>query len=703
MGLTVDIYGTLCETPPVAELLDVENWGTESYTNQLWRRKELPDFFNDVEYDRDGNVLLTLEQEQYAKREVDRCKKGFWFLNNGIPTYITGKHYFYLQWWKLEDDIYPDYRDSDRRYFIFLNHWECVMWCLGILRGKKRREGASSQATSNLIYECIFFKNSNCGLVSKSQQDSRDTFTDMVAFGYRQLPVFLKPKQLNDKDSVTELVFAHKSTTIKGAKGAVIDTDTGHRSKVNYRAPVINAYDRGRISRLLADEGGKWPKDVPFAQFLSIVSKTMVKGAKRTGFCEAPSTVNEMTKSGGAEYKVAWDNANQFRSKGARTPNQFVRYFSAAYDGYEGFIDKHGLSVIGEPTHEQYQYLVDKWVGKSALTEEDIAMGAKAYLLKRREGLSGIQLEEEIRQNPFDEEEMFLYAGMGCEFNSINIQAQIKILEEDAPFLRQMRLVPETKITKSIFPGKKDIEEIIAKPMDDAKGGWFILEFPNKPNHFKKSGSYYEPLNKALYQIGVDTTKDMATLNGSKPVILVLKKSCIVEGEETGMYPVAMWIAETRLDIHFDEQVLLACKWYGCTANYEIDARADYYRFFCKQMCQGFLEWTPKIAQNPVKKNFKVEPGVRSGDPFQLSTQLQIAKWYVDGTDIETYNGHCHRIKYITLLRQLLKYDHANRTPFDQCIALFMALLPLFGEQQNPIRAQSTIKILPQFKIKIPA
>jgi hypothetical protein len=181
-----------------------------------------------------------------------------------------------------------------------------------------------------------------------------------------------------------------------------------------------------------------------------------------------------------------------------------------------------------------------------------------------------------------------------------------------------------------------------------------------------------------------------------------MKKSCIVEGQETGMYPVAMWIADTRLDIHFDEQVLLACKLYGCTANYEIDARGDYYRYFSKENCGAFLEWTPTIARNPVKRNNKIEPGTRSGDPFQLSMQLQVAKMYIDGTDNEVYNGHVHRIKYITLLKQLLKYDHNERTAFDQCIALFMSLLPLFAEQQAPVIPQG-LKILPRYKIAIPA
>jgi len=699
--LGIDIYGSLVQIPEM-DISLIEDWGTPVHSEQKWHRRELPDFFDTVEVDKDGNVWLTPEQEKYAKEEVRRCKEGFRFLNNGVVTYITGKNYFYLQWWKLEDDIYADYRDSDRRYFLFLNHWENILWCLGIFRGKKRREGASSQATANLIYECIFYKNSNCGLISKTRDDSKDTFTDMASFGYRQLPIFLKPKQLNKEDTVSELVFANKATTIKEGTAATINSDTGHRSKLNFRAPVINAYDRGRISRLLADEGGKWPKETPFSQFISIVSKTMVKGAKRVGFCEAPSTVNELTKAGGAEFKICWDNANQFKSKGKPTPNFFVRYFSPAYDGFEGFIDNHGMSVTGEPTHEQYQYLVDKWVGKSGLTEEDIKMGAKAYLLKRREGLSGIQLEEEIRQNPFDEDEMFMYAGFNCEFNATNIQRQIKELEDDKPFLRQMRIFPEKEIKKSIFPHKKDEERTIAKVMDDANGGLFIYELPNKLNHFRDRGGYCEPLNEALYQIGADTTKDMITINGSKPVLLVMKKSCIIDGQETGLYPVAMWIADTRLDIHFDEVALLLCKLYGCKINYEIDARGDYYRYFNKMNCGMFLTWTPSIARNPVKRNNKIEPGTRSGDPFQLSTQLQVAKMYVDGTDDEVYNGHVHKIKFITLLKQLLKYDHNNRTPFDQCIALFMALLPLFGEQQAPVIPPAQRKVLATHKISMP-
>ena len=144
MSDVIEIYGSsirLPEQPPIEQIDGFDLPKTE----QKWRRKELPSFFNKVEYDKEHNLILTKDQEEYARKEVQRCKRGFWFFNNGVPTYITGKNYFYLQWWKLEDDIYADYRDTDRRYFLFLDYWEKRESCIGVVRAKKRREGATSQ------------------------------------------------------------------------------------------------------------------------------------------------------------------------------------------------------------------------------------------------------------------------------------------------------------------------------------------------------------------------------------------------------------------------------------------------------------------------------------------------------------------------------------------------------------------------------
>ena len=546
MSEYVEIYGTTIKLPERPKDEDAINYGLPR-KEQRWVRGELPEMFDNVEYDKSKKLILTPEQDKYAEDELKKCRHGIWIWIGGKLRYITGRYYFYLKYYVLEDGNPPEFREADRLYFLFWQHWFHILWCFGIIRIKKRRQGASSQSCSNILYEAIFYKNSNCGLLSKTRDDSKATFTEMVSNAYQLLPPFFKQQLQGKEDSVTELVLLH---------------DKGANSKISYKAPVLNAYDRGRMSYVLVDEGGKYPLDVPVSRLIAIISKTLTKGVKRVGWIDAPSTVNELTKGGGAEYKKVFDSANQFKKK--PTLNRFVRFFQPAYEAYEGFIDEFGDSVVGVPTEEQYNYLVSKWVQRnedgeliSELSEDDIKLGAKVYVMeKRRDGLTGADLEEEVRMNPCDEDEAFMYAGQGCEFNAANIKKRIQELEDDPPYLRRMRLVPEKKTIKARFPTQKDTEYEIAKPMNDEKGEWLIFELPDNPNHFANKGGYLEPLNTSRYGAGADTTKEnpTPTTHGSKPVIVIMDK--------IKMYPVAMYVGDPRIPIHMDEQALLGCKLY---------------------------------------------------------------------------------------------------------------------------------------------
>lgn len=665
--LSVDIYGSLCYTPdnPLETL--IEGWGKDRM-EQRWQRKELPSFFNKIEFDEDENAILSPEQERYAKQEVRRCKEGHWIFINGRPVYITGKNYFYLQWWFLEDDIPPEYRDTDRRYFLFLDHWEKILWCLGVFRGKKRREGASSQATSNLVYECIFYTNSNCGLVSKTNIDSRDTFTDMVRHGYNRLPIFLKPRQLNRADSVTELVFA--------AKISKTDSDDGGlRSKINYRAPVLNAYDRGRMTRILADEGGKWPPEVDFAKFISIVSKTMVKGAKRVGFCEAPSTVNEMTKGGGAAFKKAWDGANQFKFLNRPTPNRFVTYFSAAYDGYEGFIDYFGDSVIGEPTHEQYQYLVEKWVRKdpitgniiSELTEDDIKLGARRYVLvKRREGLTGDLLEEEIRMNPCTVDEMFEAANTGCAFNSFNINRRLKELEENPIYKRKVlfyRDLDQVVKWRDIQEGEKNFH-------------WSITAFPasGEDNKYKYDNKLRYPNRIEKGAIAVDSYSNSqgGRKYGSKASAWIGLRADPLDPHNTGKV-IGHLYGRPAVKETLHDQVLLAAEFFGFKVWYEHNAD-DYLSYFRDRGRVGYLGTYPVSTIDPTKRENADRYKGFPTTPFSLTKQLDCGIAY--------FENYCNNVDFEELLLNAKIFDPYNRTAYDTVVSFLMLLVCLM----EPIR-----------------
>lgn len=663
----ITIYSTeitLPEQPPIDE---IECWGTDIPSEQYWRRIPLPAYFELVEYDKNGDALLDARQREYAMEQVKRCRDGFWFMNNGIPTYITGKNYFYLQFWKLEDDIYPDYRDLDRRYFLYLNHWENIPWCLGVMIGKKRRQGQTSIGTSNLVYECVFYKNSNCGLTSKTERDAKTAFTNMVAFGYRQLPVFLKPKQLNNKDSVTELVFAHKSVNVKGGKGSTIDNDTGHRSKVDYRAPGKNAYDSGRLTRGLFDEGGKFPLEVPFSEFISIVSKTMIKGVKKVGFMELPSTMNDMTKGGGAEYKKLWELADQ--TKYQRTPNRLVKYFTPAYDGYLGFIDKYGISVIDAPTPEQYEYLVENFVGIGDLTEEDVKLGARDYLITKRQGLEGSLLEEEIRMNPFDEREMFMSSIQGSVYNTFKLNEQIDWLNYNKDCVERGNLVWENghEIYKEKIAANGVREMLpskliwVANPngVYEKVVGWMPK---NQNNVYQKSG-YFGPNGNYAIRIGCDPFKYDKTKDNRKSncaAYAYQMEDLEDEGNKYNDMFVMRYVGRPSTTDAQYEQVLKMAWFCGCQVLFERNV-TGWKAYFDSKLCSSFLMWLPG----------EVEPGIYTdGNGKTVQKICDYTEAYIE--------SKINRVYFPDLIGEQsgwLGFEVGNTQKYDDAMAAGFALI----------------------------
>lgn len=672
-----EIYNTkvkIPEKPPHEQIL---NWQLPK-EDQMWVREELPTFFERVEYNKAGDLILTAEQEEYAAEEVRRCKRGIWVYINGVATYLSKKYYFYLQWWVLEDGTRPEYRDCDRRYFMFLEHWENILWCLGIIRGKKRREGASSQATANLIYECVFFKNSNCGLVSKSRDDSRDTFTEMVSYGYRQLPPFLKPKQLNKEDSVSELVFAQKSSAVKEGVMAAMKADEGHRSKVTYKAPVLNVYDRARLSRVLLDEFGKLEKDVPASQLFAVISKTLIKGVKRLGFIEMPSTVNKLTK-GGSEFKALWENADL--NKKVPTVNRLVRYFTPAYDGYEGFIGKYGESIIGEPTHEQYQYLVDKWVVKneegitiSELTEEDIKLGAKVYITqKRREGKQGDDLEEEIRMNPCNEVELFMSANADCIFNVMNLNEQIEYLKENPIPKRNIVYYRDLNTQKVRW---RDIEK-----NETSRLYWEWvgdLSLNGADNKYYLDNLMKKPARADIGVIGVDgiSSEQGGKKYGSKASAWVFIKYDLKDPENTGLFTGHLYgRPDSKDELH--EQILLCAEYNGFIIYWEFVAD-DYYTYFKNRGRLGYLAKFPLNAIDPVKRQ-KEKVERHYGYP---TTDFAISKGHDAMITYVLY--YYKKIYWIELCEDLKIYDQTKRTPHDRSVSAMLTLVGALEPMRKP-------------------
>ena len=673
MGKSIEIYGLNINIPEPEKVFKNSNIKEE----QKFVRVSIPEEFSSLEFDTDGIPIYTDEQEQFVRDEYHKIRNGYFFYNNGEVTYITGLHYFYLNYWTLEDGGRPDYRDADRRWFLFREKCESNPQCFGIIRIKKRREGATSQEACALIYKAIFKPKSNCGIVSKTgNPDARDVFQKMVVWGYKNLPVFLKPS-VEDDSSKTSLIFSKpKNKKLKNIryKGKIFDDDIGLESVIDYRATALNSYDSGRVTAVLIDEGGKWPKDVPINKYWPIVKKTLTKGMIKVGFAVIPSTVND-SENGGMEFKELFDGSNHFESN--MTATGLYQYFSPAYDGYEGFIDEYGMSIIDTPNDRQRRYIKEKF-------GIDIEYGAKEFLQKQREIIKDqTALSEEIRMNPFSVEEAFKIDAKKCYFNSDKIYEQINFLAENP-----------VKMRKGNFYWKDGQKGGDVYFQDSSEGLWSILELPSVANYYQMGDRGKTPANTALYTIGVDPFRNsMANAKyGSMGSAWIMKKYNTTDPENTGM-PVGHFFGRPKLKKMFDEEMIKAAVYFGCKLVYELDAGDDVVGMAMELKLINYMSKTPSSAIKPGREAQKTkEWGVKSSDPFAMSQQLELAIQFIE--------NHCHKIYWSELLEELLVYDHMNRTIFDRSVSFMISLLGMVEHRSVETTLPKSIPIQ-KFKLNL--
>lgn len=655
---------------------------------QFFRRTECP-FSDDDLLAIAGKELayigFTPTQKSWVDKQNKIFEEGLYAYIDGDLTYIPGAYWCYINFWTLEHGEKPEYREDDRKFFLFHEYLRLKTAALGILRLKGRRQGATSIAMFFMWFIGGRKEHALCGLTSFNDQAAQDAFQRMFMFGFKaMLPCFQE-----EFDSDSENFIRFVKPVEKKKKGVLAVKREGLNSYCDYKPNLVNSYDSGRQTYNVPDESGKRNK-VNINSYWSRLSKTLVIGINKVGFAYSPTTVGAK-KEGGENFKLFYANSNQHKIDrdtgmpvGIDTPTRCVRYFVPATHCYAGCIDKFGRSVVHDPI-EPVMGNDGKWITK----------GSKTLILKDRAKLKDEQLMEHRRDYPLDEFDAFAFEAGACEFNEKNFTDRIAYLREheDEAFWRQGRIYEEYD---------EDKKMIVAKWADDESGECWIKEFPEKPNNYSDRGGFLAPLNELMYSAGADTYKNIFAIKGSDGAICIFKKSCINEkGEETGLYPIFFFIGRPRLIKQFNRIAFLVCLYYSCKINYEIDAGTWFYEDFMEWNALEFLEWTPAI--DPTKPNFKITPGTESANPFQLAKQLEVAKLYFDGNSVTHYNGNVHRTTYIPLLEQGLEYNHEERTPYHLMVAFMMALLPVFAKA---IPAKSTFAVqpknlLPTFKIKL--
>ena len=160
------------------------HWGQIEYPKELSKIKSVfdwdkyPDNFKEKWYD-------------YIDKEFERREEGFWFNNKNNPTYITGSHYMYLRWTKI-DVGQPNFRESNRLFFIFWEACKADSRSYGMCYLKNRRSGFSFMSSSELVHLATTSKDSRYGILSKTGSDAKKNVYRQSCSHIAQLSVFLQ-------------------------------------------------------------------------------------------------------------------------------------------------------------------------------------------------------------------------------------------------------------------------------------------------------------------------------------------------------------------------------------------------------------------------------------------------------------------------------------------------------------------------------
>ena len=350
VGEVVEVAGLYIALPEMPDPKRMVGYG-KTQADQRWQRVPAPDEIRRV---RSMDEWMEAPNEfrakfrPYIEEEFRRRREGLWFFNNGVPVYITGRHYMLLQWTKM-DIGYPDYLSFQRELYIHMAACEADPRCMGQLYTKCRRSGYTNMCSSALLDEGTQVKDKLLGIQSKTGKDAQENiFMKKVVAMFRAYPFFFKPIQDGTTNPRVELAFREPSKRITknnktSYKGDALNTVINHRNTTN------NAYDGEKLHMLYLDEAGKWEKPTDIREAWRIQRTCLIVGRKIIGKAMVGSTVNPMEK-GGKEYKGLWRDSDPLqRNANGRTVTGLYRIFIPAQEALEGFFDVYGNPVVEDP------------------------------------------------------------------------------------------------------------------------------------------------------------------------------------------------------------------------------------------------------------------------------------------------------------------------------------------------------------------
>ena len=672
----------ISKTGKIGEVYEIQNLkialpekkDVHRFENNKWNRSEYPKVLSKIKTTFDWKQYPQDFKEKwydYIDKEFTRREEGFWFYNKNVATYLTGTHYMYLQWSKIDVGA-PDFRESNRLFFIFWEATKADVRSYGLCYLKNRRSGFSFMASGEVVNMATISSDSRYGILSKTGPDAKKMFTDKVVPISVNYPFFFKPTQDGMDRPKTELAYRVPATKYTRRKLTAATTDEtiqeleGLDTTIDWKNTGDNSYDGEKLKLLVHDESGKWERPNNILNNWRVTKTTLRLGSRIIGKCMMGSTSNALDK-GGRNFKKLYDESDVTkRNANGQTRSGLYSLFIPMEWNYEGYIDSYGLPVFETPNKPAEGPHGDK-----------IKIGVIEYWNNEVEGLKGDQdgLNEFYRQFPRTTKHAFRDESKQSLFNLTKIYQQIDFNED---------LKNSINVTKGSFQWENGEQDTRVIFVPNKSGRFLITWVPPvglQNKRFLKNGVNY-PGNEHCGAFGCDPYDISGTVDrrGSNGSLHGLTKFSMEEVPPNHFF--LEYIARPQTAEIFFEDVLMACVFYGMPILAENNKTRLLY-YFKRRGYRGFAMNRPDKKRNKLSVTEREIGGIPNS-----SEDIKQAH----ASAIETYIEHFVGLKetgygdmyFQRTLEDWSKFNINNRTTHDASISSGLALMACNKHRYTP-------------------
>ena len=608
--------------------------------------------------------------EGYIDEEFNRRDSGYWFYNKDIPTYITGTHYMYLQWSKI-DVGNPDYREANRLFFIFWEACKADKRSYGMCYLKNRRSGFSFMASGETVNMATISSDARFGILSKSGSDAKKMFTDKVVPISVNYPFFFKPIQDGMDRPKTEL--AYRVPASKLTRKSIQSQEEriqleGLDTTIDWKNTGDNSYDGEKLKLLVHDESGKWEKPDNILNNWRVTKTCLRLGSRIIGKCLMGSTSNSLDKGGNNFKKLYLDSDVTKRNNNGQTKSGLYSLFIPMEWNYEGFIDEYGQPVFNTPQEEV--------LGPHG---DPIEVGVIDYWENEVDGLKGDQdaLNEYYRQFPRTTDHAFRDESKNSIFNLAKIYEQIDYNAD---------LRNTNTITQGNFQwenGVKDTKVVfIPSPQGRFKVSWVPGADLQNRQIIKNNTRY--PGNEHVGAFGCDSYDISGTTDGrgSKGALHGLTKFSMENAPPSTFF--LEYIARPQTAEIFFEDVLMACVFYGMPLLAENNKPRLLYHFK-RRGYRGYSMNRPDRLWNKLSVTEREIGGVPNSSMDMKQSHAAAIEMYIANHVGQIAEGEYGNMYFTDTLLDWSKFDINNRTKYDAAISSGLAVMACNKDLYRPV------------------